>query len=155
MTARHAQPAIEETHAQIIVDDLPVIMSYSAQLLLILGNLINNAIKYRKQEVSPMIIVSGKESSDYWEFSVEDNGIGFDPEYSKVVFELFKRLHGSQEYSGTGLGLAMCRKIAEQHGGKIWVDSLPGRGSKFYFTLSKVKFQLANQQEIVPVTQEV
>lgn len=147
--------SLEECGGKISYTGLPKVIGKKVAINLLFRNLIGNAIKYRKQDVSPLVLIKVKEFPDYWEFSVEDNGIGFEPEYSQEIFELFKRLHTRQEYSGTGLGLAICRKITEQHDGKIWVDSLPGRGSIFYFTLSKTKFQLVKQPEIAPIVSEV
>lgn len=128
---------LEECGGSITFSPLPVISGKKVPINLLFRNLIGNSIKYRKQDVSPQITIQSKEYPDFWEFSVEDNGIGFDPSYSQEIFELFKRLQTRQDYSGSGLGLAICKKITEQHGGKIWADSLPGKGSKFHFTLGK------------------
>jgi light-regulated signal transduction histidine kinase (bacteriophytochrome) len=97
-------------------------------------NLISNAIKYRGAE-APRVQISARAANGYWCFSVKDNGIGISPQYTTSVFRLFKRLHGRGEYPGTGVGLAICQKIVERNGGRIWVESQPGTGSDFRFTL--------------------
>ena len=98
-------------------------------------NLISNALKYRSNQ-PPRIAVSALEQEQNWLFTVEDNGIGIQPEYQAQIFGIFKRLHGS-EYPGTGIGLAICKKIVDRHGGSIWVESEPGKGSRFSFTLPR------------------
>ena len=128
--------AIDESHASITHDSLPNITGDQAQIADLLQNLISNAIKYRRSD-PPRIHVSAVPSSDTWVFTVKDNGIGIPPEYHESVFELFKRLHPGSEYPGSGLGLAISRKIVERHGGRIWLDSTPGVGSTFYFTLGE------------------
>jgi light-regulated signal transduction histidine kinase (bacteriophytochrome) len=97
-------------------------------------NLIGNAIKYRS-EAPPQIEISARRSPQEWTFHVKDNGIGIDPQYAKQVFGIFKRLHSSESYSGTGIGLAICQKIVERYGGRIWVESELGKGATFCFTL--------------------
>jgi signal transduction histidine kinase len=98
-------------------------------------NLIGNAIKYRSRERLARVHVTAERQGGYWLFAVSDNGIGIDPEYRENVFGLFKRLHTSHEYSGTGIGLAICQRIVDRYHGRIWVESEPGRGSTFRFTL--------------------
>jgi signal transduction histidine kinase len=129
------QALITETGATVTRDPLPTeITSDFAQLSLLLQNLVSNAIKYRKPEVRPEIHISAEEHDGEWIFSVRDNGLGINPEYKDQIFGIFKRLHG-REYPGTGMGLAICKKIVERHGGRIWVESAPGEGSTFFFSI--------------------
>ena len=128
--------AIEENRAMVTNDDLPTVRADATQLCLLFQNLIGNAIKYRGADL-PHIHVSACELGREWRFSVMDNGIGIDAQYAEKVFVLFKRLHTKQEYPGTGIGLAMCKRIVERHGGRIWFESAIGKGSTFYFTLPK------------------
>jgi signal transduction histidine kinase len=113
-------------------------MADERQLVQVLQNLISNAIKFRA-DAPPRIHVSAEEREDEWEFAVRDNGIGIDPSHADRIFEIFKRLHTRAEYPGTGIGLAICKKTVERHGGRIWVESQPGQGSTFRFTLPKVE----------------
>jgi PAS domain S-box-containing protein len=128
------QIAIAESHAQISVAPLPTLIADSAQLAQLWQNLINNAIKYRG-EALPQINISAVQQGEEWVFSVQDNGIGFEPEYAERIFGIFQRLHTRREYEGTGLGLAICKKIVERHYGRIWVESQLGQGSTFFFSL--------------------
>jgi chemotaxis family two-component system sensor kinase Cph1 len=98
------------------------------------GSLIGNAIKFRGSE-PPRVHISASRNGNRWTFSVRDNGVGIAPEYSERIFIIFQRLHSRQEYAGTGIGLAICKKIVQRHGGHIWVESEPGQGAAFYFTL--------------------
>jgi PAS domain S-box-containing protein len=127
-------PAIEEAAACLTHDPLPAIEGDSGQLVQLFQNLLGNAIKFRSNE-PVRIHVSAERSGEGWLFSVRDNGIGLDPKYGERIFELFKRLHPTDEYPGSGIGLAVCRKVVERHGGRIWVESQPGQGSAFFFTL--------------------
>jgi len=110
-------------------------MADEVQLGHVFQNLIGNAIKYHAPGQAPEIAVAAIERDDEWLFSVRDNGIGIDPQYFDKVFQLFQRLHTREEYSGTGIGLALCKKIVERHGGKIWIESATGNGSTFFFTV--------------------
>ena len=108
-------------------------MADEFQLVQLFQNLIGNAIKFCRQDV-PIIHIAAIIQDDEWLFSVRDNGIGIDSEYADRIFIIFQRLHSRREYVGTGIGLAMCKRIVERHGGRIWVDSLSGEGATFYFT---------------------
>ena len=126
---------ISETRAQVTSDPLPVLPVHRAHLQQLFQNLIGNAIKYRSPGRVPIVHVNAARSGEQWLFSVSDNGIGIEPEYKENIFGLFKRLHTSDEYPGTGLGLAICQRIVGRYGGRIWVESEPGQGSTFRFTL--------------------
>ena len=125
---------IRDNKATISHDPLPEVIADSTQLGLVFQNLIFNGIKFHREE-APKIHISAEIKANEWVFSVQDNGIGIDPKYSEKIFEIFKRLHKREEYSGTGIGLAICKKIIERHDGRIWVESELGKGSTFYFTL--------------------
>jgi PAS domain S-box-containing protein len=128
------RPSIEESGAEITFDPLPPVRMHEFQLEQLFQNLIVNAIRYRSRE-RPRIELGAEPEGDSWRFFIRDNGIGIDPEYKEQIFGIFKRLHTSSEYSGTGMGLAICHRIVERAGGRIWVESQLGRGSTFYFTL--------------------
>lgn len=128
--------SIDELKATVAVDPLPALLANRTQLFQLFQNLLGNALKYHGQE--PVYIhIGGKEEKDHFVFFVKDNGIGIKPVFFEKIFVLFQRLHHKNEYSGTGIGLAICKKIVERHGGRIWVESEPGKGSCFYFTISK------------------
>jgi len=130
------QSSIKESHAKILVDkDLPKVLGKSEYLSLLLQNICSNAIKYRNEEVAPEITIKADLVGDMWRISVADNGIGFEMEHKDKIFQMFQRLHRDTEYPGTGLGLAMCKKIVDLHGGKIWTESILGKGTTFYFTV--------------------
>ena len=131
---RSLQVAIEESGAQIACGPLPVVMGDEAQLAQLLQNLLANAIKFRAARET-RIAVRAVAGGAYWRFEVEDNGIGIDKEYSERIFEMFQRLHSRNTYPGTGIGLAICKKIVERHGGRIWVESSKDHGTIFKFTL--------------------
>ena len=126
--------AIEECSARITHDPLPVVEADPTQLSQLFQNLIANAIKFRR-EIRPVIHISALRDDRFWVFSVRDNGIGFDTAFADRIFTIFQRLHTQKDYPGNGMGLAICKKIVERHGGSIWVESEPGLGSTFYFTL--------------------
>ena len=125
---------IKESHARITSDPLPTVMVISSQISNLLQNLIGNSIKFRREE-PPQIHVGVEQVGNEWQFSVRDNGIGIEGEYAERIFIIFQRLHTRMEYSGTGIGLAICKKIVERHGGSIWMQSQFGKGTTFYFTL--------------------
>jgi PAS domain S-box-containing protein len=126
--------AVEESHANVTFDPLPVVSADSGQLTQLFQNLIGNAIKFRRRE-PPRIHVSAERRAKEWVFSVRDNGIGIEPQHLDRIFVIFQRLHTAAEFPGTGIGLAICKKIAERHGGHLWVTSEPGAGSVFYFSI--------------------
>lgn len=129
------QYTIETTEAQISHAPLPMIVGDPIKIKQVFQNLLGNALKFRRKEESPKIHVNAYKKNGDWTFSIQDNGIGIDQEYSERIFVIFKRLHTREDYPGTGIGLAICKKIIEQHGGKIWVESKPNEGSTFYFTV--------------------
>jgi signal transduction histidine kinase len=129
---------VEASSALVTHDPLPTIEADATQLVQLFQNLIGNAIKFRGTN-APCVHVSAKEQDDAWLFGVEDNGIGIDPQYSERIFMVFQRLHNKAEYPGTGIGLAICKKVVDRHGGRIWVESKSDSGSNFYFTLPKTR----------------
>jgi light-regulated signal transduction histidine kinase (bacteriophytochrome) len=133
---RSLQPAIEEAEAEVSTTQLPSVNADPVQLEQVLLTLVGNALKYRRPEVRPRVEVQVRRQPQEWLFSVADNGIGVDPRFYDRIFQPLKRLHGA-EIPGTGIGLAVCKKIVERHGGRIWVESEPGRGSTFLFTLPR------------------
>ena len=126
--------AIEECSASVSYDTLPTVMGDEGQLVRLFQNLIGNAIKFRREE-TPQVHISALRRNNIITFTVKDNGIGIDPQHSQSIFEIFRRLHTREEYPGTGMGLAICKKIVERHGGHISVQSQPGQGSTFYFSV--------------------
>ncbi len=126
--------AITENQASVTHDPLPSVMGDEIQLIQLLQNLIANGMKFRREEL-PHVHVSANEQEHEWVFCVRDNGIGIESEYFERIFTIFQRLHSKSEYPGTGIGLAVCKKIVERHGGRIWVESTPGVGTAFYFTI--------------------
>lgn len=129
--------SIQEKDAEIIIDQLPDIFGHSNSIIQLFQNLISNGLKYQPKGNKPEIRISGIEHATEWVFSVQDNGIGIDPEFRDKIFVIFQRLHQKDQFSGSGIGLAICKKIVEFHGGKIWVESSLGAGSKFLFTIKK------------------
>lgn len=126
--------AVQESGAVVTHDQLPTAMADELQMIQLFQNLIGNAIKFRSQE-APQIHVSARQEGNEWIFSVRDNGIGIDPQFHDRIFVLFQRLNARDEYPGTGIGLTVSKKIVERHGGRIWLESEPGRGTTFYFSL--------------------
>jgi light-regulated signal transduction histidine kinase (bacteriophytochrome) len=125
---------IKENKAIVSHGSLPEVMADSTQMTQVFQNLIANGIKFHGEE-APKIHISAERKESEWLFSVQDNGIGIDSQYSEKIFEVFKRLHRKEDYPGTGIGLSICKKIVERHGERIWVESELGKGSTFYFTL--------------------
>lgn len=136
-TLKNLQAAIFESGAEITHGELPEILVDPTQATQLFQNVIGNAIKYRRER--PRVHVDARREGDQWVFSVKDNGIGIPAEYFERIFVIFQRLHGRDEYSGTGIGLAVCKRIVERHGGRMWVESTPGKGSTFFFTLPSVE----------------
>lgn len=126
---------IEENRATVTRDALPMVQADSVQMVQLLQNLIANALKFRGSE-PPEVHISARRDGPHWQFAVRDNGIGIDPKYQDRIFAIFQRLHTRKKYSGTGIGLAVCKRIVERHGGRIWVESEPGKGSTFLFTIN-------------------
>lgn len=132
---RSLAPNIEESGALVERGELPVVMADGGQLSQVFQNLIVNALKFRRKEEGPYVRISAQRGSGEWVFSVADNGIGILPEYRDRIFVLFQRLHSRAEYPGTGIGLAICKKVVERHGGEIWFESEPGEGTTFHFSI--------------------
>lgn len=128
------EASITDAGAEVTADELPAVAGDRSQLSQLLQNLIGNGIKYHGEQ-PPHVHVSAARTDDTWTISIRDNGIGIDPRHHQRIFEIFRRLHTEQAYPGTGIGLAVCRRVLQRHGGEIWVESEPGRGSTFHFTL--------------------
>ncbi|MEE8410257.1 MAG: ATP-binding protein [Myxococcota bacterium] len=126
--------AVEEAGASVVYEKLPNVAVDKRQIAQLFQNLIANAIKFRR-DGPPQVIVRARRDGEEWRFSVEDNGIGMEPKHAEKIFVIFKRLHGRDDFAGTGIGLAICKKIVERHGGRIWVESETGSGSTFLFTI--------------------
>jgi PAS domain S-box-containing protein len=133
----HLMNRISETGAEVTYDSMPTLNGDSFQLIRLIQNLVENAIKFKFPDRVPKVHVSAEDRGDYWKFSVKDNGIGIDNKFYSRIFVIFQRLHARGEYEGTGIGLAVCKKIVERHGGDIWVESEQDKGSTFFFTIKK------------------
>ena len=136
--------SIRESGAEITVGPLPDLDADPLKMGLVFQNLISNAIKFRQPAQKPCIHIEAQRDGDEWRVSVRDGGIGFDPKYSEKIFGAFHRLHGKREYPGTGIGLAICKRIVEWHGGRIWAEARPGAGATFHFTLPALTESLAS-----------
>jgi light-regulated signal transduction histidine kinase (bacteriophytochrome) len=132
---RNLSLQIEKVKAVISVSDLPVLYADRNQMIQLFQNLISNSLKFSNG--IPEIKISSIERDDYYLFSLKDKGIGIDPQYFERIFQIFQRLLPREEYEGTGIGLSICKRIVERHGGKIWVKSQPGKGATFWFTIKK------------------
>ena len=132
------QGVLTERSAVVLYEPMPAVMAFKTPLKILFQNLISNGLKFVPGGVTPEIKISFREDRNKWLFGVADNGIGIKPENHEQIFQLFKRLHTTGEYAGTGMGLATCKKIAEKHGGEIWVESEEGKGSTFYFNMPKI-----------------
>ena len=128
---------MDELKANVEFKNLPKIYGHPTPLIQIFSNLISNSLKYSRPDVPPKIIIRAKELKNEWKFSIKDNGIGIEEEYFDKIFNIFQRLHNKTEYSGTGMGLAIVKKIIENLNGRIWVNSDTEKGSTFYFTIPK------------------
>jgi light-regulated signal transduction histidine kinase (bacteriophytochrome) len=131
----HLSQAIAESNATVTHDPMPTVPVDRGQIVRLFQNLVGNAIKYRKPGQSPNVHIAAKRRGAEWVISVKDDGIGFDPKYASMIFTPFKRLHTAEEYPGTGVGLAICKRIVQAQGGRIWAESEVGKGTTFFFTL--------------------
>jgi PAS domain S-box-containing protein len=131
----HLEQAIQESGASVTHDPMPTLAVDRGQMVRLFQNLVSNAVKYRKPGEPPKVHISAEQTGTEWVISIRDNGIGFDPQYAAAIFAPFKRLHTQEEYPGTGVGLAICRRIVQAQGGRIWAESQPGKGTTFFFTL--------------------
>jgi light-regulated signal transduction histidine kinase (bacteriophytochrome) len=130
-------PILESEGGTILIGELPNIKGIRIQIFQLMQNLIGNAMKYRSKERKAIVEIKAAEQEKEWEISISDNGIGIDAQHYEKIFVIFQRLHNKNEYTGTGIGLAICKKIVDKHGGRIWVESELGKGSKFIFTIPK------------------
>jgi signal transduction histidine kinase len=136
---RNLSSRIEENGAFIETGRMPLVRANPGQLALVFQNLVGNSLKYRSPERTPVVRIGAEHREDEWVFSVADNGIGIAPEHQERIFKMFQRLHARAEYDGTGIGLALVKRIVELHGGRIWVESTEGQGSTFSFTVKAVE----------------
>jgi len=131
---KNLEPRIREKSAKVLIEDMPVVQADEIQMEQLFQNLIGNALKFTGAE-SPQVTVSSSRKDNVWVISVKDNGIGIDPRFSERIFVPFQRLHERSRYPGNGIGLTICQKIVERHNGRIWVESHPGSGANFLFTI--------------------
>jgi light-regulated signal transduction histidine kinase (bacteriophytochrome) len=131
----HLDQAIKESGASVTHDPMPTLQVDRGQMVRLFQNLVGNAVKYRKSNEPPKVHISAEQKGEEWVISIRDNGIGFDPKHASIIFAPFKRLHTAEEYPGTGVGLAICRRIVQAQGGRIWAESQSGEGTTFRFTL--------------------
>lgn len=134
---RDLQPLILESGAAMSYEGMPIITGDEGQIARLLQNLLHNALKFRKKGTAPKIDISAETTADQHLFCVRDNGIGIEPQYFERIFTIFQRLHSREEYPGTGIGLSICKRIVERHGGRIWLESTPGTGTSLYFSIPK------------------
>jgi PAS domain S-box-containing protein len=146
----HLTQAVEESGGCVTHAPLPTVEVDRGKMVRLFQNLVGNALKYRRPDVQVKVHISAEQSGDEWLISVEDNGIGFDPAHASTIFMPFKRLHAPGEYSGSGVGLAICRRIVESQGGRIWAESKPGVGSTFRFTLPVVGAPRHRHTPLIP-----
>ena len=132
---KNLELAIEETHATVECGNMPDVQADETKLTQVVQNLVANALKFRKLDMAPHVRIESTRGSGEWIFAIRDNGIGFDPKYTDRIFQVFQRLHGVGTYPGNGIGLAICRRIVEHHGGRLWAESQPDLGSTFFFSL--------------------
>ncbi|MCA8991035.1 MAG: hypothetical protein KDA88_03610 [Planctomycetaceae bacterium] len=125
---------IRDADGEVTHGELPTVMGDESQLSQLLQNLIGNGLKYHG-DAPPQVFIAAESNGIEWTISVRDNGIGIDEKHYEKIFEIFRRLHGQDKYPGTGIGLAVCRRIVNRHGGRIWLESEPGKGTTFYFTI--------------------
>ena len=147
MVVQQMQDEIDNADAVVVSDPLPTVKGDKIQLVQLFQNLIENALKFRSKE-RPRVYMSVKPRGSHWVFSIQDNGIGVDPKFAESIFEVFRRLHDSETYSGTGMGLVICRKVVDRHGGRIWLDRRGGMGSTFVFTLPMLEGDSAADQDL-------
>jgi light-regulated signal transduction histidine kinase (bacteriophytochrome) len=136
-TISNLQQLIIENNALITTEDLPELKADESQIMRVFQNLIVNAIKFKKKSEMPKIHISCEKKNEFYEFAVRDNGIGIEMQYQDKVFAIFQRLHSTKDYPGTGIGLSICKRVVERHGGKIWFESKENEGTTFYFTIKK------------------
>ncbi len=142
------QKVIESSQAEIVQENLPSVLADDVQLGQVFQNLIANAIKFRHPEHPPHIHVRAESQGDMVRFSVVDNGIGMEKESTGRIFQMFQRLHTREEYEGTGIGLAVAKKVVERHGGEIWFESAPGEGTTFYFTMPTAAVKIEKETDV-------